>query len=213
MIFPVMMFSLGFLCAFLVAILILPPIIRNSARRNSQPGQKIKPGSLKQARAETDRMRAEYAIAIRKQEQRAEQLMARSQQQLIEIAEAKAALRDLKREMSDITALADRRYQEKAQLQARLGMMQRAPGPNGAPKQTDAPVPAPEPADEAAELPEASPAPIDAATTPPAPEPKGKPRLPGITPGGRERSQEAGEDFGHVRPGLAGRILKLKNSK
>ena len=104
-----MMFALGFLCAFLLALLIFPPLIRRSSDRRNQPGKKKQLASIKESRAEKDRMRAEYAISLRKQEQTVEILKARAQKQLIEIAERNAEIRDMKREMSEVTALADRR--------------------------------------------------------------------------------------------------------
>ncbi len=120
-----MMFALGFLCALLFAILILPPIIRNSTRKSLQPVNKKQLASLKESRAEKDQMRAEFAISLRKQEQAVETLKARAQKQLIEIAEGNARIRDMKREMSEVTDLADRRYKEQKNLRRQLDGVKR----------------------------------------------------------------------------------------
>lgn len=197
-IFPAMMFALGFLCAFLLAMLILPPFIRKAARKASLTGPRKQRLSPKQNHAGRDRMRAEYAIAIRKQEQAAEMLRARGQQQLIEIAECNAVIRDMKREMSDITDLADRRYQQKQQLRSQLDKVSRA----------NIPQPVTEPGEPAAPGKDAQ------ISEGPTAQNSDKPRLPGTKQhsGSDAKSSDAKSSGTGRSRGLAGRIRQLKKN-
>ena len=147
-------------------------------------------------------MRAEYAISLRKQEQTVEILKARAQKQLIEIAERNAEIRDMKREMSEVTALADRRYQEKEQLRSRLSVVNRSGRPDQ-PRQINTTQSAnTETEISRAPTTEQTPQPQTAETAPP-----GEPRLPGV-PGPEKKSTDSGAQ---TEKGLAGRIYKLKN--
>lgn len=147
-------------------------------------------------------MRAEYAISLRKQEQTVEILKARAQKQLIEIAERNAEIRDMKREMSEVTALADRRYQEKEQLRSRLSVANRSGKPDRPPQINN--TQSANSGTETSKVPttKQTPEPQTSKTAPP-----GEPRLPGV-PGPEKKSTDSGTQ---AEKGLAGRIYKLKN--
>ncbi len=129
MIFPAMMFLLGFLCAGLLALLILPPIIR-SANSTASKRRKM-PQNILQAEASKDRLRAEFAVSLRKQEHSIEKLKQRAQSYLIEIAERNVKIRTMQKEIEKIADLADRRYRDKKDLRVKLDNLQK---PAGAPK-------------------------------------------------------------------------------
>ncbi len=123
MIFPAMMFLLGFLSAGLLALLIFPPVIR---RANNAGNKRRKlPQNIQQAEASKDRLRAEFAVSLRKQEHSIEKLKQRAQAYLIEIAERNVKIRSMKKEMQKITDLADRRYKDKKDLRYKLENLQK----------------------------------------------------------------------------------------
>lgn len=207
--FSLMMFALGSLCAFLLAALVIPPFVRRQCREQDRVRRRG-PKNLRESRAETDRMRAEYAISLRKQEQAVEAVKARAQKQLIEIAERNADIRDLKREMSELTELADKRYREKEELRRELEKNARR-----AKRQSGKAEPAPEPAKQ--------PAPPDWAISEPAEAaPAGTqaddaaPRLPGTPVAApapaSQATPKAAAPADEPAKGLAGRIHRLKKN-
>ncbi len=116
MIFPAMMFVLGFICAALVAWLVMPPLVRSFSRSN-KPGQKL-PRDIKAALADKDRLRAEFALSLRKSERNIEKLKSRTHDQLIELAERNAQIGILKKEMSRMLDSDMQPAQDKATSQA-----------------------------------------------------------------------------------------------
>jgi len=137
MIFPAMMFLLGFVCAALLAWLIVPPLVR-SASRNARKKQKI-PKGIKQALADKDRLRAEFALSLCKAEHRIEKLKSRAHDQLVEIAARDARIGALKKEMGKITDLADRRFQDREKLRHNLETVKIAKQDQPRPSEADTP--------------------------------------------------------------------------
>ncbi len=125
MIFPAMMFGLGFVAAALLAWLIMPPVIRSMSRNSSKKRRKI-PQNLQQALADKDRLRAEFALSLRKSERKIEKLKRRAHEQLVEIAARDVQIGSLKKEMDKITDLADRRYREREKFRQGLEKAQNA---------------------------------------------------------------------------------------
>ena len=111
MIFPAMMFALGFVCAALLAWLIVPPIVR-SAGRNRERRSKL-PQDIKSALADKDRLRAEFALSLRKAERKIEKLESRAHDQLIKLAARNAKIGSLKKELSRLLDPGDHQAQDK----------------------------------------------------------------------------------------------------
>ena len=217
--FPLMMFALGCLSAFLLAALVIPPFVRRQCREQDRVRRRG-PKNLRESRAETDRMRAEYAISLRKQEQTVEAVKARAQKQLIELAERNTDIRELKHELSELTELADKHERETQKLRRELEKYARRTG-DEAVEQADETETAPEPAKQ--------PAPPDWAVNdaaPPEPAADEAPRLPGTpvaatpsvklddtktAPADKPEDAKAAPADERAK-GLAGRIQRLKNN-
>jgi seryl-tRNA synthetase len=112
MIFPAMMFVLGFVCAALVAWLIMPPLVR-SLTRNNRRWRRV-PRDIRAALADKDRLRAEFALSLRKSERNIEKLKSRAHDQLIELAERNAQIGILRKEMSRMLDPIEHPVQDKA---------------------------------------------------------------------------------------------------
>lgn len=97
MIETIMYFGIGFLCASLLGLVIVPLVHNRAVRLTRRRLEAATPLSIAEIQADKDQLRAEFAISTRRLELAIEQLKARSTGQLSEIgkqAEAVALLRN-----------------------------------------------------------------------------------------------------------------------
>lgn len=98
MIQTVLFFSLGFLCASFLALLVAPALWRRAARLTRRRVEASVPMSLEEFRADKDRMRAEFAMSTRRLEMRVKSLNRKVADQLSEIDRNRAELERLGQE-------------------------------------------------------------------------------------------------------------------
>ncbi|HHK74581.1 MAG TPA: hypothetical protein ENJ57_05395 [Rhizobiales bacterium] len=112
MIFPAMFFALGFFCAGLAALVLVPPFVRRSTRRAVRNESRRKVKSYQQLQSEKDRLRAEHALRVRKLERRVEHWQNRSRKLLALNGKMKMQMARTGQDMDELTRLADQRYTE-----------------------------------------------------------------------------------------------------
>lgn len=100
----VLAFILGFLVAGLIAILIAPAFRRRAERLTRQRLEATLPMSLNEMQAERDRVRAEYAVAIRRVESDAKAQKSKANERLVEIARVAEQLKTAEQAGSDWSA-------------------------------------------------------------------------------------------------------------
>lgn len=91
----VLFFSLGFLCAGFIALLLAPVIQRRAERLTRRRIEATVPLTLNEIQADKDRMRAEFAMTIRRLEMSADSYREKATAQLIEINRKREELRAL----------------------------------------------------------------------------------------------------------------------
>ena len=104
MIEQIMFFSSGFLVASLLAIILIPLIHHRAVRLTTRQLEESLPMALTDVQANMDCVRAEFAVATRRLENRIEQLQATAATQLGEIGRKTEAIRRLKAELARKTA-------------------------------------------------------------------------------------------------------------
>jgi hypothetical protein len=112
MIFPAMFFALGFFCAGLAALILVPPFVRRSTRRAVRNESRRKVKSYQQLQSEKDQLRAKHALLVRKLERKAEHWQNRSRKLLALNGKVKMQMARTGQDMDDLTRLADQRYTE-----------------------------------------------------------------------------------------------------
>ena len=114
--------GIGFLCASLLGLAVVPLVHNRAARLTARRLEAATPLSMAEIQADKDQLRAEFAMSTRRLELSVEQLKTRSTGQLSELGKKTEAIAILKRELGDKSATIDElEMREKAlreQLQA-----------------------------------------------------------------------------------------------
>jgi chromosome segregation ATPase len=100
----VMYFGIGFLCASLLGLVIIPLVHNRAARLTIRRLDAATPLSMAEVQADKDHLRAEFAISTRRLEMSVEQLKARSTTQLGELGKKTGAIALLKHEIGEKSA-------------------------------------------------------------------------------------------------------------
>jgi chromosome segregation ATPase len=100
----IMYFGIGFLCASLLGLIIIPLVHNRATRLAVRRLEAATPLSMAEIQADKDHLRAEFAISTRRLELTVEQLKARSTGQLSELSKKSEAIAVLKRELTEKTA-------------------------------------------------------------------------------------------------------------
>lgn len=133
-------FALGFVCAAFLALLLIPALLRRTARLTRRRIEASLPLSRDEIIADKDRLRAEHAVATRKLEITLKSVREKSALQAVEIARASetidaldkdkarmsARIDELEKALSGAEALAGGRGNELSDLVARLEQAQSA---------------------------------------------------------------------------------------
>jgi predicted nucleic acid-binding Zn-ribbon protein len=104
MIESIMYFGIGFLCASLLGLVIVPLVHNRSARLTTRRLEAATPLSMAEIQADKDQLRAEFAMSTRRLEMSVEQLKARSTGQLGELSKKTEAIALLKHELGEKSA-------------------------------------------------------------------------------------------------------------
>ncbi len=99
-----MYFGIGFLCASLLGLIIIPLVHNRAARLTIKRLDAATPVSMAEIQADKDQLRAEFAISTRRLEMSVEQLKARSTTQLGELGKKTEAIAMLKHELGEKSA-------------------------------------------------------------------------------------------------------------
>ena len=100
----IMYFGIGFLCASLLGLVIIPLVHNRAARLTTRRLEAATPLSMAEIQADKDQLRAEFAMSTRRLEMSVEQLKARSTGQLSELGKKSEAIAVLKHELGAKTA-------------------------------------------------------------------------------------------------------------
>jgi chromosome segregation ATPase len=103
MIETIMYFGIGFLCASLLGLVIIPLVHNRAARLTKRRIEAAIPLSMAEIQADKDQLRAEFAMSTRRLEMSIEQLKARSTSQLSELSKKTEAINILKSELGEKT--------------------------------------------------------------------------------------------------------------
>jgi chromosome segregation ATPase len=104
-------FALGFLCAGLLALMAVPAVWRRAARLTRKRVEASIPLTLDEIQADKDRMRAEFAVTIRRLEVRVKELRDTANLQLVEIGQ-------LRKEIGQLTIERDQKARIIADLES-----------------------------------------------------------------------------------------------
>ena len=100
-----MLFSLGFLAAWLLMLTLAPLVHRRAVRLTTQRILAAMPMTMLELRADKDRLRAEFAMATRRLEMNVEEMRTKIASQLGEIGQKAAEIRRLKIELGKKTTV------------------------------------------------------------------------------------------------------------
>jgi chromosome segregation ATPase len=106
MIEAIMFFSLGFLGASLIALVLLSAVWHRAVRLTTKRIEGAIPVSMVEIQADKDQLRAEFAMSTRRLENSVEQLKFKTTEQLTEIGRKSESIRLLKNEVEEKTARA-----------------------------------------------------------------------------------------------------------
>ena len=95
MVQPILFFALGFLCAGFLALLVAPAIWRRAVALTRRRIEGALPLTLSEIQADKDRLRAEFAMSVRKLEMTIKTFREKSAEQLVEIGRSREALTTL----------------------------------------------------------------------------------------------------------------------
>jgi chromosome segregation ATPase len=111
----IMYFGIGFLCASLFGIVLIPLIHNRAVRLTMRRMEAATPLSMAEIQADKDQLRAEFAMSMRRLEVTVEQLKAKSTNQLGELGRKSDAIRRLKAELDEkIATISDLEAREQA---------------------------------------------------------------------------------------------------
>ena len=120
MVQSILFFLLGFLCAGFLTVLVAPAVWRRAVALTRKRIEAALPLTLPEIQADKDRIRAEYAVAVRKLEVEVKRLKEKLAEQLVVLGREKENLKDLAAEGGrKDQAFADL-LTEKEQVEARL---------------------------------------------------------------------------------------------
>jgi chromosome segregation ATPase len=100
----IMYFGIGFLCASLLGLVVVPLVHNRAARLTTRRLEAATPLSMAEIQADKDQLRAEFAMSTRRLEMSVDQLKTRSTSQLSELSKKTEAISVLKNELGDKTA-------------------------------------------------------------------------------------------------------------
>jgi chromosome segregation ATPase len=100
----IMYFGIGFLCASLLGLIIIPLVHNRAARLTTRRLEAATPLSMAEIQADKDQLRAEFAMSTRRLEMSVEQLKARSTGHLSELGKKTEAIAMLKQELGEKSA-------------------------------------------------------------------------------------------------------------
>ena len=100
----IMYFGIGFLCASLLGLIIIPLVHNRATRLTVRRLEAATPLSMAEIQADKDQLRAEFAMSTRRLELTVDQLKARSTSQLGELSKKSEAIAVLKQELDEKTA-------------------------------------------------------------------------------------------------------------
>src|SRR5262245_26864292 len=104
MIEPVMFFGIGFLAAALLGLLFVPLVHNRAVRLTMRRLEAATRLSIAEIHADNDQVRAEFAMATRRLEMRAERMQARTSGQLADLGKKTDAINQVKKELGEKTA-------------------------------------------------------------------------------------------------------------
>jgi len=111
----IMYFGIGFLCASLFGIVLMPLVHNRAVRLTMRRMEAATPLSMAEIQADKDQLRAEFAMSMRRLEVTVEQLKAKSTNQLGELGRKSDAINRLKAELDEKAAtIADLEAREQA---------------------------------------------------------------------------------------------------
>jgi chromosome segregation ATPase len=99
-----MYFGIGFLCASLLGLIIIPLVHNRATRLTRRRLEAAAPLSMAEIQADKDHLRAEFAMSTRRLELTVDQLKARSTGQLSELSKKTEAIAVLRHELTEKTA-------------------------------------------------------------------------------------------------------------
>lgn len=120
MIEAAMYFALGFLVAFLIALIMIPLVHHRAVRLTTRRVQAAAPISLAEIQADKDQMRAEFAMATRRLELSLADLKEKHSQELVELGRKAEAIAKLKAELAEKSRMADALQEEHKRLEEQL---------------------------------------------------------------------------------------------
>ncbi|MER9237511.1 hypothetical protein [Mesorhizobium sp. M0633] len=136
MVQSILFFVLGFLCAGFLALMIAPAVWRRAVALTRKRVEGSMPLTLAEIQADKDRIRAEFAVSVRRLEMTAKSLREKAAEQLVEIGRDREALKELAAErqdknrvVADLTARGEelrKRDEQLQQLSERLAETERA---------------------------------------------------------------------------------------
>lgn len=128
MIESILFFSLGFLCAGFLALMVAPAIWRRAVVLTRKRIEASVPLSLNEIQADKDRMRAEFAMSTRRLEMSIKSFRDKASSQIVEINRHQAQLKELTDEIAEknasITALESQGSELRAELRRREEQLQ-----------------------------------------------------------------------------------------
>ncbi|MER8907031.1 hypothetical protein NKH99_05020 [Mesorhizobium sp. M0854] len=136
MVQSILFFVLGFLCAGFLALMIAPAVWRRAVALTRKRVEGSMPLTLAEIQADKDRIRAEFAVSVRRLEMTVKSLREKAAEQLVEIGRDREALKELAAErqdknrvVADLTASGEelrKRDEQLQQLSERLAETERA---------------------------------------------------------------------------------------
>jgi chromosome segregation ATPase len=126
----IMVFSIGFLAAMLVALFFMPLVHRRAVRLTARRLEALTPMTAAEILAERDQLRAEFAMSVRRLEMSLEEMKTRATAQSAELGRKCDAINWLKKELDErtatISALQARHDALSQRLEAAEGVGERA---------------------------------------------------------------------------------------
>ncbi|MFN3547484.1 MAG: hypothetical protein ACK4U0_08325 [Mesorhizobium sp.] len=128
MIESILFFSLGFLCAGFLALMVAPAVWRRAVVLTRKRIEASVPLSLNEIQADKDRMRAEFAMSTRRLEMSIKTFREKAASQIVEINRHQAQLKELTDEIAEknasITAMESQGSELRAELRRREEQLQ-----------------------------------------------------------------------------------------
>ena len=125
MIEMIMYFGIGFLCASLLGIVIIPLVHNRAARLTVRRLEAATPLSVAEIQADKDQLRAEFAMSTRRLEMNLEQLKAQSTGHLSDLGRKTEAIAILKHQLEEKAAAIDELESRGRELWDQLGAVEK----------------------------------------------------------------------------------------